>query len=553
MTTLSIEVIREARRQLARESFNDFTRIVDIPGAPIDDDESMALPTSWDRPVAAHHELLIERLLKVEAGEIQRLMVFMPPGSAKSTYASVLFPAWFMGRKRGRQVLTASYNSELATSMGENTRAVVAQPIYEELFGASLSPSTSAKDNWRLNGRVAGQTKPWGGYYAGGLMSGITGRRADLVVVDDPIKGQNDADSQAVRDKVYAEWEASVKTRARPGCRFVIIQTRWHEDDLAGRILPEGYKGQSGDILCRDGQVWHVINLPAEAYLSDDPLGRADGEMLWPEYFSAEHWSQYRGNQRVWNALYQQRPTGDEGTEFKSEWFQGGLVDGIEYAPTMYAEGQQPKHLNVYMTSDHARKESSRSDFNVFRVWGVDADGHLWLLDSVRRKGDLLDAMGVSTVTGKPMIADGPNRGALALIRKWKPKKWFPESDPSWQMGERLIRSYLRDFGLWTQIDAQSTRVKGAVGKVEKARPYIELCSQSKVHLPQISTGYDTIAEYVSFPAGAHDDQVDADAMMGRVMGEYHRALIPAAAKEVKKDRYKAVVASDRHSQAGLF
>lgn len=554
--TLTVSQIAGARRILARDNFADFCRIVDIPGAPIDEDETMLLPTTWNRPVPAHVQLLTEKFQKVESGEIPRLMIFMPPGSAKSTYGSVLFPAWFIGRKRGRSVLCASYNSELAASMGENARSVVGQPVFDDTFKVQLSNTTNSKDNWKL---VNGNS-----YYAGGLMSGITGRRADLVIVDDPIKGQEGADSESTRNKVWKEWVASVKTRARPGCRFVIIQTRWHEDDLAGRILPEGYRGESGQIACRDGQVWEVINIPAEAYLADDPLGRADGEMFWPEYFPdgsdgrPEHWAQYRSDPRSWNALYQQRPSGDEGTEFKAEWFQGGIVNengvSVEYQPTMFDPASRPDNLAIYMTSDHARRESARSDFNVFRIWGVDHRGHIWLLDSVRRKGDLLDAMGVVNVLGTPQIADTPtNRGALALMKRWRPRKWFPEADPSWQTSDRLIRQYLRDFGLWCQIDEKSTRMKGAVGKVEKARPYMKMCEAGQVHLPTNSIGYDALEEYIPFPAGAHDDQVDADAMMGRVLGEYQKALIPAEEKQKVMGGYRKVVEKDRHSQRGLF
>lgn len=546
--SVSSQTIMAARQLLARDNFSDFCRIVDIPGAPLDDDDdTMLLPTSWDRPMTAHHKLLTETLQKVESGEIKRLMVFMPPGSAKSTYGSVLFPAYFIGKKRGRTVVCVSYNSELATSMGERTRSVVQQKVYADVFKRRMDTTTSAKDNWKLdNGNE---------YYAAGFMAGITGRRAHLVIVDDPLKGQASADSQGDRDRIWKEWESSVTTRAVPDTRFVIIQTRWHEDDLAGRILPEGYKGQSGKILCRDGMEWEVINLPAEAYLADDPLKREPGDMLWPEYFTADHWKPFRnGNQRVWNALFQQRPSGDEGTEFKAEWFTGGMIDGVEREPTMFDIGQQPKNLNIYMTSDHARRESARSDYNVFRIWGVDSKGHIWLLDSVRRKGDLLDAMGVTTVLGVPQIADTPtNRGALALMKKWRPRKWFPEADPSWQTSDRLIRTYLRDFGIWCLIDEKSTRMKGAVGKVEKARPYIKMCEAGLVHLPQSSIGYDALEEYNSFPAGAHDDQVDADAMMGRVIGEYQKALIPAEEKIQVMGGYRKVVHREQHSQRGLF
>lgn len=337
----------------------------------------------------------------------------------------------------------------------------------------------------------------------------------------------NAYDDTTVRNKIWEEWEASIKTRAKPGCRYVVIQTRWHEDDLSGRLLPEDYDGQSGPVVCRDGMVWEIINLPAECYREDDPLGRNAGEMLWPEWFTTSHWDQYKTNIRTWNALYQQKPAGDEGMEFKREWF------------NLYDSEDVPDRLNVYMTSDHA--SSGTGDYNCFRIWGVDREKNVWLLDSYRAKSKLMDTFGVVSHDGR--IAIKPNvKGVFSLVKRWKPKKWFPEKDSSFVANEQVIRSWMRDLGMWMVIEPQSTRMVGAVGKVGKAEPYIEMCRQGLVHLPDSDIGHVAMEEYLMFPAGRFDDQVDADGMIARVLMDVKKASAPAATEIVRpKDGYKVM------------
>jgi hypothetical protein len=159
---------------------------------------------------------------------------------------------------------------------------------------------------------------------AAGLLAGITGNRADGIIIDDPIANREQADSATIREKIYNEYIDTAMTRAKPRMWVVIVQTRWHEDDLAGAILPADYAGESGKIKCRDGQVWEVLSIPAEAERADDPLGRPIGGMLWPEWFSRDHWSVWRDNPRAartWAALYQQRPAPFTGIHFQRDMF----------------------------------------------------------------------------------------------------------------------------------------------------------------------------------------------------------------------------------------
>src|SRR6185437_7783738 len=223
-----------------------------------------------DTVPAAHHRLLIEKLEAVESGKIARLMVFMPPGSAKSTYASILFPPWFLGRNPGLSVIGASHAGELAERFGRRVRNLVGSGEFRRVFGFGLSGDNAAAGRW--------ETAKGGEYYAVGVDASVTGRRADLGIIDDPVKGRAEADSESIRQRTWDWYKADFWPRLKPGGRIVLIQTRWHVDDLAGRLLEEAEHG---------GERWEVLSLPAEAR-ADDPLGRAVGAPLWPEWFTAD-------------------------------------------------------------------------------------------------------------------------------------------------------------------------------------------------------------------------------------------------------------------------
>ena len=205
----------------------------------------------------------------------------LPPGSAKSTYTSIVFPTYFLGRFAKRSVILTSYGSDLPRKFGRKARSIVRQPIYKRIFNTELLAESQAADEWSLtNG------SDW---LAHGILSGITGNRADGVVWDDPLKGREQAESKLIRDKTWDAYMDDLLTRKKPQAWEIGILTRWHEDDQAGRILPLNYNGESGWIKGQDGNDWYVLCLTAICEREDDPLGRKVGERLWPEWFTEKH------------------------------------------------------------------------------------------------------------------------------------------------------------------------------------------------------------------------------------------------------------------------
>ena len=271
------------RRKQAKDSLIDYIAYMELGFVP-----------------AEHHRLLIRELEAVERGECQRLMVLMPPGSAKSTYASVVFPSWFLGRHPERAVIAASHTEVLAQRFGRRVRNLVASEAHRNVFGVGVAADRQSVGEW--------ETEAGGEYYAAGVGGSITGRRADLGIIDDPVRGREDADSERARETAWQWYVNDFLPRLKPGASQIVIMTRWHEDDLGGRLLH------------REASKWRVVELPMEA-LPGDPLGRKPGERLWPEWFTAEMVETAKRDPRAWNALYQQRPVVEEGDYFKLDWF----------------------------------------------------------------------------------------------------------------------------------------------------------------------------------------------------------------------------------------
>lgn len=462
---------------LAYRRFDWFCQSIEIPGAPIEEDEEgLELAAAQKRPLASHHKLLCDKLQKIDSGEIKRLMVFMPPGSAKSTYASVLFPAWFMRHKR-RNVIVATYASDLGRKIGRRMRSVVKQKAYARIVGEGLSNEGQAADQFVLTNENEIMT--------GGILSGITGNRADLLVIDDPIKGRADADSETIRERTKAEYTDSLLTRGKPGFRVLLIQTRWHQDDLAGSILPEGYAGESGSILCRDGQVWEVISIPAEAERDDDPLGRKPGDLLWPEWFGPEHWAPFRKMSRTWASLYQQRPAPDEGLLFKRGWF--GFASEVP-------KGQR-KTVRAWDLAATAKNATNNPDYTagVRMSMGVDGD---FLIEHVERfRGSPRDVRATIKATAG-------SDGHMTRIRM--------AQDPG-QAGKEQAEQYVK------HLAGYAVNVVRPTGdKATRAAPFSVQAEAGNVKI--LRTGDPDrdawiepfLSELTLFPAGAHDDQVDA-------------------------------------------
>lgn len=468
----------------AKDSLSHFCAVIEIPGAPIEADEDREgyLPDFLARrPQALHHQVLIDRLEAIERGDIRRLMVFMPPGSAKSTYASVVFPAWFMGKGRRRNVIVATYASDLARKIGRRMRSVVKQRAYVDVFGTGLSSESSAADEWALeNGNE---------FMGGGILSGITGNRADLIVIDDPIKGRAEADSEVIRKRTRDEYNDSILTRLKPGGRVVLIQTRWHEDDLAGGLLPEGWDGESGPLLCNDGMTWEVLCIPAQCDRRDDPLKRPIGEMLWQEWFTEEHWRQYRANARTWSALYQQRPKPDEGSYFQRAAFK------------RFEDHQLPRSLRYYGTSDYAVTEDG-GDFTRLTIWGVDSQSP----PNVYRVASW----------GGQTSSDVWIGEQCDLIARWRPSAFYGEAGVIQKAIEPMLREAMRR----RRVACRLEWLPSINDKPTRARSAQAMSQEGRVWVRDDHDGDCFINECVAFPAGKHDDDVDNLSLLGRALDQ---------------------------------
>lgn len=493
------ELVMAARRDLARSNLADFACLVDIPTVPLSDEaeEDRFSVMRLDRGLARHHALLCERLQDLERGAIPNLMVLMPPGAAKSTYADVVFVPWFMGRRGRRSVILASYAAAIAFKQGRRARALAKSPAFERLMGCSLQPGQTAVDTWALtNGSE---------YMAIGLTGGVTGNRADVGILDDPVSGREDAESETIRNKTWDAYQDDFVSRLKPGAPQVIIQTRWHEDDVAGRILPEGWEGQSGLMHGRDGRVWYVLSLPAVAYRDDDPLNRASGESLWPEWFGRatgdpmDHWRPFQKNHRTWSSLYQQKPAPEDGTYFRR--------DDLPEWPIV------PKSVRIYGTSDYAVTEG-RGDFTVHRVWAVDHEDNIYRIDGWRGQ-------------------TGPDEWIerkLDLIQKHKPLIWFGEAGVIQKAVEPALRRRMRERKIFCRLEWLSsmrdkpTRARGFQARTAMGMVFFEPSAD--------------LSEFLAFPAGRHDDEVDAASLIGRALDQVHGGTLKTSPTAAKKDRW---------------
>lgn len=434
---------------------------------------------------ARHHSYLIDKLEAVDRGEIKRLMVFMPPGSAKSTYASILFPAWWMGRHPDRSLIHASHTTELAERWGRRIRNMCAEPRYRLLFdSAELAQDSQAAGRWAM--RAGGE------YYAAGVGSAIVGFRADLGIIDDPVAGREQADSEREREKIKEWYRSDFHTRLKPGGAIVLIMQRWHEDDLAGWLLSEQAKG---------GEQWEVVKLKMEAE-EGDPLGREPGEPLWPEWYTADMREQAKRDARTWLALYQQEPRPESGGEFKKEWVQ-------------HYVRQPATGLNTYILVDPASEKKRTSDYTAIFVVGLGVDQNYYILDFVRDRLSLTQR------------ADA----VMRLHRKWRPLAVGYE-----KYGMQADIEHLRDRMEREQYRFPVIELGGSLKKEDRIRRLIPLFEQRRIWFPQqlTYTQTDHVArelvrdfieeEYAPFPVGRHDDMMDC---LARITDEAIGARFP--------------------------
>jgi len=437
---------------------------------------------------AAHHRLIARHLEAVERGDIKRLMITMPPRHGKSMLASEFFPAWYLGRNPDHYVVTATYAQELADDFGRKVKNQIEDAAYSAIFpGVSLADDSKSAKRFHIDGSLGGYehtTGQRGAFYAVGVGGPLTGRGAHLLLIDDPVKNREDAESEIIRKKTKDWYTSTAYTRLMPGGRIVIIQTRWHEDDLAGWLQTE-----------HGHEDWTVLNLPA---ISDD------GKALWPEQYDLDALEQIKRAlpPRDWSALYQQRPSPETGDYFKREWLH--LVDSVPPMESMLRYGG----------SDYA-VTANGGDYTVHGVIGLDSEGNPWLIDLWRQQA--------SSDVWVDAFCD--------LVRKWKPIGWAEETGQIKSGVGPFLLKRMMEKEAYVAREQFATRGDKAV----RAQSFRGLIATRGLRIhrdaPFLS---DLISEMMSFPVGVHDDQVDALGLIGQLIDKMSNGQVARAAPEAK-------------------
>lgn len=441
---------------------------------------------------------LIEALDSLEKGTLgsNNLLITMPPRHAKSTFGTVLFPSYFMARDPQRYIMSCSYNAQLATDFGRQVRTVVEQNLINQAFpDFNLSQESRAADVWR--------TESGGAYFAVGVGGTTSGRPANLLLVDDPIKSREDAESLTQRNKTWNYYTSALATRLQPSNngdqpKQIVILTRWHPDDLAGRLMDsEDWK---------EGR-WTHINFPAikkvggkkisrrllpeddpryvtpDEYRSLSPAKRdvqeEDEAPLWPERFPLEDLKRReRLNPREFASLYQQQPYIQGGNLIRTDWWRS------------YPDDLRPESFTTLVISaDTAFKKSESADYSVFVVAGMDKTGDIYIVDIVRGKYDFPEL----------------KQRMIQLNNAWRGRGLRAIYIEDKASGQSLIQELKRESGV------SVIPYKVVSDKVARVNAILPLIEGGRVFLPESAGWLDEFAdECVSFPNGNHDDQVDA-------------------------------------------
>lgn len=428
-----------------------------------------------------HIDLICDRLEAVERGEITRLIINIPPGYAKSFLCSRCFPVWVLLRHPDWEFLLTSYGDDLAEE-----HAAAARQFYTywapKITGATVSQKSQAVDRWLVD---AGPAALGGGMRACGIMSAVTGRRADVAVIDDPFKNWKEANSAATRESVWENYRSAIRNRLRPNGAIVVIHTRWHKDDLTGRLV--------SDMESCTGEHWDVLKLPARAMSEDDPLGRDIGQALWPEYYSDAELVQMEkaSGPFFWMSQHQQEPEDPAGKLFKREWFCYYKIErdssGSEWYVLHTRNGDVRYHGNdgvVIQTVDTNGSEKTTSDFFVISTWLFLPGGEIVLRDVYR------EHIGVEK-----------HLGALRTeYAKWRPGCVCVENKT---FGTNLIAAALRDGLPVVATPAEVDKITRSVTMMSKYQ-------MGMVYHPVSSHWLGAVEhELLEFPGGRHDDFVD--------------------------------------------
>ncbi len=444
------------KRETARRFLSDFTTY-----------------TFPDYQVNWHHQHLCETLDSFVSGDIDRLMVFMPPRHGKSELVSRRLPAYIMGKQPDTQIIAISYNTGLATRMSRDTQRIMESKKYQELFPDTVLPPRGNRLGWIRQDELWEVMNKRGSYRAGGILSGVTGMGADYLIIDDPVKNQQEADSPSYRKRVWEEYLSSLTTRLEGRGKILLTLTRWHEDDLAGRLLALAKTDSEAD-------QWHIVNFPAIREPGDAPTPedlRSVGDPLWPGKMPVSELTKRKKalGSRKWNALYQQRPSPGEGGIWKREWWR------------YYSEiPPLTEFQEVIQSWDLAFKDTKGGSYVVGQVWGR-IGPRKYLLDQVRDRLDFTATLSAI----RRMSAKWPTAKAKIVEDKAN--------------GPAVINTLSQEISGLIPFSPRGSKESRAIS----VSPTIEA---GDVLLPNPTANpwvADFIEESAVFPNGTSDDQVD--------------------------------------------
>ena len=404
-----------------------------------------------------HHKIMAEKFNRIANGELNRLIVNMPPRHTKSEFGSYLLPSWLMGKNPRLKIMQTTHTAELAFRFGRKVRNLMNSTEYTSLFpGVELRADSQAAGRW--------ETSKGGEYFAAGVGGAVTGRGADLLIIDDP-HSEQDALSPTALEHAYEWYTSGPRQRLQPGGAIVIIMTRWADNDLTGKLL----KQQGRDILA---DKWEVVEFPALMPESEEPL--------WPEFWKKEDLLSVKGSLSVgkWEAQWQQNPTGDMAAILKREWW------------NMWEKDDIPPLEYVMQSYDTAYSKKETSDFSAITTWGVfypkeGGPPNIILCDAKRGRWDFPDL----------------RRRALEEYKYWEPECVLIEAKAS---GMPLTQE-LRNMGI-PVMNYTPSRGNDKFTRVNSIAPLFE---SGLVWSPDTRWAEEVIEECAAFPAGEHDDYVD--------------------------------------------
>ncbi len=402
----------------------------------------------------SHHRHVAEKFNKLASGEIKRLIINMPPRHTKSEFASFLLPAWMVGRRPKLKIIQATHTGELAIRFGRKAKNLIDSPEYAKIFDTRLQEDSKAAGRW--------ETAQGGEYFAAGVGGAITGRGADLLIIDDP-HSEQDAMSETSMENAYEWYTSGPRQRLQPGASIILVMTRWSTKDLTGILLKNQTEVKSDQ--------WHVVEFPA--IIENKPV--------WPEYWNIDELEKVKATLPVkkWNAQWMQSPTSDEGAIIKREWWRTYTPENI------------PSLQHVIQSYDTAFLKRETADFSAITTWGLfypnqDAPLNLILLDAIKGRWEFPEL----------------KRRALQQYKYWQPDSVIVEAKAS-----GLPLTYeLRQMDV-PVINFTPSKGNDKHVRINAVAPLFEA---GVIWAPEQKFAEEVIEECAAFPHGDHDDLVDS-------------------------------------------